>query len=81
MFNYAGDTVILSTRFVDGADLDPNLLGIFTGINSSFRFDKPLAISDPMDPTLTATRTSVPGPLSARVLPSRSRRHRAGSPR
>ncbi len=63
VFNYAGNTVIVSTRFVDGADLDSTLLGIFTGMTSSFRFDKPLAISDPMDPTLTANDSIGAGPF------------------
>lgn len=63
VFNYGGNTVILSTRFVDGAALDPQLLGIFTGMASSFRFDKPLSISDPMDPTLTASATIGAGPF------------------
>ncbi len=65
VFNYDGNTVILSTRFVDGLALDPQLLGIFTGMSSSFHFDKPLGISDPMDPTLTAKTEIGSGPFIA----------------
>ena len=63
VFNYGGNTVIMSVRFVDGAELDSTLLGIFNGMTSSFRFDKPLAISDPMDPTLTANENIGAGPF------------------
>ena len=63
VFNYGGNTVVLSTRFVDGVALNPALLGIFTGMASSFHFDKPLGISDPMDPTLTARADIGSGPF------------------
>ena len=63
VFNYNGNTVILSTRFVDGVALDPKLLGVFTGIASSFHFDKQLDVSDPMDPTLTASDQIGSGPF------------------
>ena len=63
VFNYGGNTVILNTRFVDGVALDPKLLGIFTGMASSFRFDKQLGVSDPMDPTLTASDQIGSGPF------------------
>lgn len=63
VFNYDGNTVILSTRFVDGIALDSRLLGIFTEMTSSFHFDKPLSISDPMDPTLTAKADIGSGPF------------------
>jgi hypothetical protein len=63
VFNYGGNTVALSTHFVDGVALDPRLLGTFTGMASSFHFDKPLGISDPMDPTLTASSEIGSGPF------------------
>ncbi|MGA7669164.1 MAG: hypothetical protein WBW04_02000 [Nitrolancea sp.] len=63
VFNYGGNTVILSTRFVDGIALDPKLLGVFTGMASSFHFDKELGVSDPMDPTLTASDKIGSGPF------------------
>ncbi len=63
VFNYSGNTVILTTRFVDGTALDHRILGIFTGMASSFHFDQPLGISDPMDPTLTARSAIGTGPF------------------
>lgn len=63
VFNYGGNTVILSTHFTDGTALDPQLLGIFTGMAASFHFDKSVGISDPMDPTLTASDQIGKGPF------------------
>lgn len=63
VLNYQGNTVIISTRFTDGAALDQRLLGIFTAMVQSAWFDRPAEASDPLDPTLTAKATVGPGPF------------------
>ena len=63
VFDYAGNTAVLSMSFTDGIALDPNILAQFTGMAASFTFTKPLGITDPMDPTLTAKSDIGPGPF------------------
>jgi hypothetical protein len=50
-------------NFVDGTPLNTNVLAVFTGMAASVKFDKPLGITDPMDPTLTAKTEIGPGPF------------------
>ena len=63
VFNYGGNTVSISMNFIDGTPLDTTALAIFSGIAASVKFDKPLGITDPMDPTLTAKTVIGPGPF------------------
>ena len=63
VFNYGGNTASLNMTFVDGTLLNTNLLAIYSGMAASIKFDKPLGISDPMDPTLTAKTDIGPGPF------------------
>jgi hypothetical protein len=63
VFDYAGNTAVLSMNFTDGIVLDLAALARFTGMAASFTFTKPLEITDPMDPTLTAKPDIGPGPF------------------
>jgi hypothetical protein len=63
VFDYDGKTVVLSVRFIDGAALDGALLDRFTAMAASFHFDKPLEITDPLDPRLTARADLGSGPF------------------
>jgi hypothetical protein len=63
VFDYAGNTVDLSMNFTDGMALDTDALARFTGVAASLTFTKPLGITDPMDPTLTAKAEIGPGPF------------------
>src|SRR6185437_3443112 len=53
VLNYGGNTLTLSMVFVDGTPLNTQLLAVFSAMAASMKFDKPLGITDPMDPTLT----------------------------
>jgi hypothetical protein len=63
VFDYNGNTGVLSMSFTDGIALDRNVLASFTGLATSLTFSKPLGITDPMDPTLTAKSDIGPGPF------------------
>jgi hypothetical protein len=63
VFDYDGNTGVLSMSFIDGLALDPTLLASFTGMAASLTFTKPLGITDPMDPTLTAKSDIGSGPF------------------
>ena len=65
VFDYDGNTAVLGTNFTDGIALDSDVLARFTGMAASVTFTKPLGITDPMDPTLTAKSDIGPGPFIA----------------
>jgi hypothetical protein len=63
VLNYNGNTVTLTTTFIDGLSPDIALLGTFTRMLESFVYDKPVAISDPLDPRPTASTELGDGPF------------------
>lgn len=68
VMNYDGNTVLFSTRVTDGVALDSAFLRIYSAMAASVKFDQPVDVSDPLDPTLTAAAELGPGPFLGQAV-------------